>query len=93
MGKFNLHRQNIGFLLVVFFFMHDHLTNLKQNQPMVTNHQLQNTNHQQSITNHPIPPPLGKMACVYPLKIPQNSKYHTIAETICIWQNHAPARG
>lgn len=29
---------------------------------------------------------------IYPLKSSQNSKHHTITETICSWQNHACAR-
>jgi hypothetical protein len=31
-------------------------------------------------------PPLRALAFIYPLKSPQHSKYHTIAETVCSWQ-------
>ena len=35
---------------------------------------------------------LGTFAFIYPFKSPQNSKHHTLAETIFSWQNHTPAR-
>lgn len=39
-------------------------------------------------SNHPA----SQGSSIYrPLKSPQNSKCHTITETICSWQNHAPA--
>ena len=63
-----------------FFFSHDYLINHSQ---------------QQTPSNPPdINPPraLGALAFIYPLKSAQNSKHHTIAETICSWQNHAPTR-
>ena len=40
----------------------------------------------------PTTPPIRALAFIYPLKISQNSKCHTLAETVCSWQNHTPAR-
>lgn len=37
-------------------------------------------------------PSLGVLAFMYHLKSSQNSKYHTTAEIICRWENHAFAR-
>lgn len=45
---------------------------------------LTNLAHQQTTT-------LGVPEFIYPLKSPQNYEGHTITETICSWQNHAPA--
>jgi hypothetical protein len=41
----------------------------------------------------PVYTPLFRaLAFIYPLKRPQNSKCHTITETICSWHNHTSVR-
>ena len=54
-------------------FVHDCLTDHDQQQPVTK---------QQPILL------LGAIVFRYPLKSSHNSKYYTIAETICNWQNH-----
>ena len=44
------------------------------------------------MANQQLTPPLGDLAFIYTLKSLQNSKHHTITETICSWQNHTSAR-
>ena len=66
-----------SFFFCCSFFAHDYLTNSDQQQP---------TNNQEPTLS------LRALAFIHPLKSSQNSKCHTITETICSWQNHAPAR-
>lgn len=58
-----------------------------------TTNKVQPTPHTPLLYNHQPPAlPLGALAFIHLLKSSQNSKYHTIAETICSQQNRASAR-
>ena len=70
----------LGYLIsscCYFFFRHACLTNHSPKQPPTNNNKQQTAMHS---------------AFIHPLKSPQNSKHHIIAETMCSWQNHTSAR-